>query len=218
MTVDFPDIPDREFYGAVFSPWFGYGDFAGPLRAAVGKTIVSQDRLYILHSFVRHTAHIPGDLWECGVYQGGSAAVIAASMRPGKRLVLFDTFTGLPGVDEALDRHAEGDFADTSVAAVRDAVGGHDFVDCVPGLIPETFKGRRDAVISFAHIDVDLYGSVWACCEFIYPRLSLGGVMVFDDYGFKDCPGARAAVDRYFGQIGVVPIVLPTGQALVIKA
>jgi Macrocin-O-methyltransferase (TylF) len=44
----------------------------------------------------------------------------------------------------------------------------------------------------------DLYRSVLDCCEFIYPRLTRGRFMVVDDYGFRGCPGARGAVDRYF--------------------
>jgi O-methyltransferase len=42
--------------------------------------------------------------------------------------------------------------------------------------------------------------------------------MVFDDYGFKSCPGARAAVDEYFKERNAMPLVLNTGQAIVIKS
>lgn len=72
--------------------------------------------------------------------------------------------------------------------------------------------------VSFAHIDVDLYASVLDCCRFIYPRLVRGGFMVFDDYGFPTCPGARKAVDDYFATAPSYPLVLPTGRALVFKS
>jgi hypothetical protein len=51
----------------------------------------------------------------------------------------------------------------------------------------------------------------------IYPRLAPGGFMVFDDYGFKECQGARLAVDEYFEDKPEFPIALRTGQALVCK-
>jgi hypothetical protein len=52
-------------------------------------------------------------------------------------------------------------------------------------------------VLSLTHIDADLYASVLEACEWAYPRTRTGGMIVFDDYGFADCPGAsRAITDR----------------------
>ena len=75
-----------------------------------------------------------------------------------------------------------------------------------------------DSRVAFAHVDVDVYQSVWDCCEFIYPRLTTGGVMVFDDYGFPTCPGARKAVDEFFANKPETPIILQTGQAIAIRS
>jgi len=83
--------------------------------------------------------------------------------------------------------------------------------------MPATFAEREKARIAFAHVDVDIYRSVLDCCEFIYPRLVQGGFMLFDDYGFASCPGARRAVDEFFLDAPETPIVLGTGQAFVIK-
>jgi hypothetical protein len=41
--------------------------------------------------------------------------------------------------------------------------------------------------------------------------------MLFDDYGFPACPGARKAVDEFFRDRPEAPVVLATGQAVVIK-
>lgn len=69
-----------------------------------------------------------------------------------------------------------------------------------------------------AHVDVDIYHAITACCQFIFPRLAAGGFMVFDDYGFPSCPGARLAVDQFFADKKVYPLVLSTGQAIVFKS
>jgi O-methyltransferase len=66
-------------------------------------------------------------------------------------------------------------------------------------------------------VNVDLYRSVRDCIEFLYPRMVPGGFLVFDDYGFPSCPGARRAVDEAFAKRPEVPICLPTGQCLVVK-
>jgi O-methyltransferase len=53
--------------------------------------------------------------------------------------------------------------------------------------------------------------------SFVWLRLTLGGFIVFHDYGFPSCPGARAAVDEFFAARTCVPLCLPTGQAVVFK-
>ena len=92
-----------------------------------------------------------------------------------------------------------------------------DFVSFHKGFIPDTFAGLEKSKIAFAHIDVDIYQSVSDCCQFLYPLLVPGGVLIFDDYGLPTCPGARLAVDCFFTAKAETPIVLPTGQAIVIK-
>jgi O-methyltransferase len=214
-----PRIPDGAFYSPRFSPWLGYGAFRDVWERAQPATLVSADRGYVLYMLARQALAVPGDFWECGVYQGGTAGllaeVLATSPLSSARLHLFDTFEGLPEVDPLRDTHERGEFADTSLAAVQERIGKLGLVVYHQGLIPETFRSLEDARIAFAHVDVDLYRSVWDCCAFIMPRLQPGGFVIFDDYGFPSCPGARQAVDEFFRDRREQPLVLPTGQALV---
>ena len=123
----------------------------------------------------------------------------------------------MPETDEKLDLVRKGDFSDTSLEEVRRVVGNPNRVEFHPGWIPDTFHNMSDAQVALAHVDVDIYRSILDCCEFIYPRLKTGGVMVFDDYGFATCPGARKAVDEFFADKPETPIVLQTGQAVAIR-
>jgi O-methyltransferase len=174
----------------------------------------------LLYTLIRQSVSVPGDVWECGVYKGGTAAMMAAMLdhyAPQKRLYLFDTFEGMPGTDPGKDWHKQGDFSDTSLEAVTASVGFEEQCVFRKGLIPDTFKGLETSAIAFAHIDVDIYKSILDCLAFIWPRLSVGGFIVFDDYGFPTCPGARTAVDEFFSAKSCFPLCLPTGQALVFK-
>jgi O-methyltransferase len=216
----YPSIPDADLYRPFFSPWLGQSEFRTYYDIALPKTLVSPDRCYILYTLLRQAMHIKGDVWECGVYKGGTAAMMAAILKdncPSKRLYLFDTFEGMPETDDDKDLHKKGDFSDTSLVAVTNYIGP-DYV-CVfrKGFMPETFIGLESAQIAFAHIDVDIYKSIIDCLQFIWPRLSYGGFIVFDDYGFPTCPGARLAVDEFFEREACVPLCLPTGQALIFK-
>jgi len=216
------DIPDKKFYHPNFMPWHGegYGEFSKYLALTLKKSLVTPDRCWVLYSLLLQALHIDGEVWECGVYKGGTAALLAGVMADksmGKVLRLFDTFSGMPKVNPSIDRHHEGDFADTLMEKALENVGHSEIVRCHKGFIPDTFKGLEESRICFAHVDVDIYRSIMDCCEFIYPRINRGGFMVFDDYGFSSCPGARKAIDEYFAGKKVVPLVIEDGQAIVFK-
>ena len=156
------------------------------------QSVIAADNVHELAEAARMTPK--GDIVEVGVYKGGSAAALAHVAREqGRRLFLFDTFTGIPVANPARgDVHAIGDFADTSVEAVRAAIP--DAFICV-GIFPCTLT-EGVGPIAFAHIDCDQYDSVRSCCLKLGPLMAPGGLMVFDDY--DSLAGARAAVDECF--------------------
>jgi hypothetical protein len=85
------------------------------------------------------------------------------------------------------------------------------------GWIPERFSEVADRRFSFVHIDVDLYRPTRDSLEFFYERVIPSGLILFDDYGMKTCPGHRAAADEFFRARPEPIVMLPTGQAFVIK-
>lgn len=216
----YDNIPDRAFYDGVFSPWQGYGEFGPLFQRMRPHTRVSRERAWILYSLARQALALDGAFYEAGVFRGGTALMLAELLRAAggsRELHLFDTFAGMPATDAKRDLHKAGDFSDTSLDTVRAGVGADAFIHYHPGFVPATFAGREADRIAFAHVDLDIYQSILDACEFIYPRLLPGGFMVFDDYGFMSCPGARQAVDEFFADRPEVPLVLPTGQAVVFR-
>src|SRR6185312_14262497 len=213
------EIPDLPFYRPTFMPWLGFGDFKRAYLPVRRHTVVSPDRAYMLYSLLRQAITLPGDVWECGVYRGGTAMMLAALMEEwgatDKRLHLFDSFQGMPQTEEH-DWHQGGDFEDTSLEGVSSRIP-QSFVSFHPGFIPGTFAGMEDARVCMAHIDVDIHRAVLDSTEFVYPRVCTGGFIVYDDYGFVSCPGARRAVDEFYRDKPEVPLTLPTGQAIVFK-
>jgi O-methyltransferase len=100
---------------------------------------------------------------------------------------------------------------------VRQLLGEHPAVHLHVGFIPQTFAGLELGPIAWAHVDLDLYDSIRDAVAYLYPRLVPGGYLIFDDYGFPSCAGARHAVDEAFAGRPEVPVCLPTGQCLVVK-
>lgn len=216
-----PPIPDRELYRPLFSPWLGGGEFRRYFELAAPQTLVPPDSCYVLQTLLQQTLQVQGDVWECGVYKGGTAAMMAAMLKDAgsfKKLHLFDTFAGMPETNATKDWCRKGDFADTSVEAVTSNVGHPEISVIHQGFIPHSFAGLENARIAFAHIDLDIYQSILDSLDFIWPRLSVGGLVVFDDYGLLTCPGARAAVDEFFKDRPCTPLCLSTGQAVAFKS
>lgn len=211
-------IPDAELYQPNYSPW--QAEWFRQLYAGVSPhTVVSLQRCWTLWQGVSQALNVPGDVAEAGVFQGGTAKLLrhALGESSDRQLYLFDSFEGMKTVSAGKDRHAEGDFADTSVEGVQKVVGVAPFIHFRKGWVPETFKGLEDRTFCFAHIDLDLYEGVLESLKFFYPRLSSGGVIVFDDYGFASCPGARKAVEEFFADKPERVLALSTGQGLVHK-
>jgi O-methyltransferase len=211
-----PNIKDAKFYRPMYLPWLtpAWGNL---LRADESRSVLTPQAKYNLYSLALGASRrCDGEVAECGVYRGGTARILA-ELLPTRPLHLFDTFEGMPETDPKRDLHKRGDFADTDLDSVRDYLSGFANVDFVPGLIPDSLQVVSERTFSFVHIDLDIYGAIKSACEFFYPRVAPGGVVLFDDYGFPSCPGARAAVDEFFADKPEVAMVMPTGQCWVEK-
>jgi O-methyltransferase len=186
------------------------------IMQTIQHTLVDRVRCFMLYQLARQVAQIPGDIAEVGVYKGGTAKLLAQTL-PEKQIHLFDTFQGMPPADATIDLHRQGDFADTSLPAVQSHLSDCSNVRFYQGLFPSTAGPIARLKFSLVHVDADIYDSVKACCQFFYERLERNGVMVFDDYGFPTCPGARKAVDEFFSDKPDVPFYLPSGQCIVVR-
>ena len=204
-------------YAPFFEDWFQ--KIYNPIK---NITVVTEDRCYIIYQFCKNASNVEGDFAECGVYKGGTAIMIANILKENKipkQLHLFDTFTGMPSAaNDDPSFYKEGDHSDTSLESVKKNFKSDDKVVFHPGLIPDTFVGVKEKRFSFVHIDVDIYKSTWDSLNFFYERMTRGGIMIFDDYGWPVLEQSeRKAVDEFFKDKPESPISLRTGQALVIK-
>jgi O-methyltransferase len=207
---------------ATIQPWLESAALRAAMELPRRHSLVSLDRMFMLLQWLDFALGAEGEVAEFGVWRGGTALLIRdhlASHAPRRMLHLFDTFAGLPAANPAKDNyHREGDLADTSEWAVRNLLGAAAGVAIHSGRFEETAAAVGQERFCFAHIDADLHSSVLFASDFVFPRLSRGGVIVYDDYGFRTCAGAKAAVDEYFAEVTPRPIYLVTGQCVVIKA
>lgn len=200
--------------------WQDDRDFYQIFPAIKDRTMLSPQKLYSLYQLAGSAALVDGNVAELGVYKGGSARLLYEVFNrdaADKNIMLFDTFEGMTSIEYSHDFHKRGDFDDTSIEGVKKFLAGGGNVSFYKGLFSETLPSLAEGTYCFVHIDADLYSSILECCQYFYPRLSAGGILVFDDYGFISCPGAKKAVDEFFTDKPEKPVYLFTGQCLIIK-
>jgi hypothetical protein len=175
------------------------------------------DRIALVVSYLQASFRVPGDVAEFGVFRGHTAVALGRELRQRnstKRLFLFDSFAGMPVVTHPLDQDWKAGDLSYPVERVRALFEGSNEVTLVEGFFSDTFPLHPDLRFSFCHVDSDLYSSVTECIDYILPRLTPGGVIVFDDYGGRATPGAKAAVEERLGGEPPRFVPLPTGQAV----
>tara|TARA_A100001011_G_C13541844_1_gene528805 strand:- start:8 stop:496 length:489 start_codon:yes stop_codon:yes gene_type:complete len=69
------------------------------------------------------------------------------------------------------------------------------------GWIPQVFEKTEERTYSFIHIDVDLYEPTLESLKYFFSKLSKGGIIICDDYGYNLFPGAKKAVDEFISTL-----------------
>lgn len=177
-----------------------------------------RQRFFVTNQLLRQADLGRGDVCEAGCFRGLSAHLFAQSIKQLDQQVafhIFDSFQGLSEI-ESIDLPDDWDQRykqqsdwstdklrkqfSCSLQTVRENLGEFDFIHYHEGWIPTRFHEVADRSFSFVHIDVDLYQPILESFQFFYPRLIPHGIMVFDDYGSTQFPGAKNAIDECLRQ------------------
>jgi len=187
-----------------YAPWKKDDHFLRIYNIIRNYTLVDIYRNYELWDIVGQLAtSIEGNLIEIGVWRGGTAGVMASKLKEvnsDKKIYLADTFTGVVKASESDTKYVGGEHSDTSEKIVdnllSNTLGLRNF-EILKGIFPEDSSHLiEDQKFCFCHIDVDVYLSCKDIMEWIWPKLSIGGVVVYDDYGFTDTDGVIKFVEE----------------------
>lgn len=181
-----------------------------------GETMVGLARLDNIQMCVEQVLadDVPGDLIETGVWRGGASifmrGILAAHGVADRRVWLADSFAGLPPPDVTLHPADEGlTFHESDTLAVGvDEVKANferyglldDQVRFLPGWFSETLPEAPVEQLAVLRLDGDMYGSTIDALEPLYPKLSVGGYVIVDDYHIDPC---RKAVEDYRAAHGI---------------
>lgn len=175
-----------------FAPEYGLG-FARRLRLVrrfrrtfrnVQTLSTLVEHLELAAAIFRVPPSVPGNVIECGCFQGGSTVNLSiACSAAGRRLTVCDSFEGLPSpseddrlhpapFSEHVDEYFEGRFG-APLELVRENVRRHGEIeacDFVKGYFDQTLHTLNGAYV-LGFLDVDLVDSLKPCIREIWPRL-----------------------------------------------
>ena len=169
--------------------------------------------------------NIEGDFVECGVFKGGGIILMSSIVeyhKKQKRVWAFDTFEGMSKPDEN-DKDYSGEdamihwkvfnnkgFNSWCYASLNDVKSNvskaskklnlqMNNIKYIKGDVEKTLKDNVNLPkkISILRLDTDFYNSTKLELEILYPKLSVGGFLIVDDYGYWK--GSKKACLEYFG-------------------
>ena len=185
---------------ATLSPWAADSAFVQLYELAKANTLVDVYRCYELWDLAGQLKSVAGDVLEVGVWRGGTGVILASAVKAfGKTAYLADTFSGVVKAGSNDSHYKGGEHADTDQQVVIDlaeAVGA-DNVCILKGVFPDETSDKVSGPLAFLHVDVDVYESARDVLDWALPRLSIGSVIVFDDYGFASCDGITRLVEEF---------------------
>jgi O-methyltransferase len=159
--------------------------------------------------------NVPGDVIETGVWRGGATILmrgILAAHGDTERLVwAADSFEGLPKPDahrypaDTDDSHHRYTGLQVGLEQVKQNFRRYGLLDdrvrFLVGWFEDTLGRAPIERLSVLRLDGDMYSSTMQAIEVLYPKLSIGGFCIVDDYG--NVPGCRRAIHDYRNAHGI---------------
>lgn len=177
-------------------------------------------RLNTLIWAAKHALHIPGDFVECGVWRGFCSSVIVDYLdfeTVPKKFYLYDTFAGIPEEFDS-EHHNHPVLSEPGIYQhVCELFKSRENVIIVRGIVPLTFADKMPEKIAFLHLDMNSSKSEIAALDVLFDRVSPGGLIVFDDFGWMGYQAQHFAEQKYMAERGHCILELPSGQGLLIK-
>lgn len=181
----------------------------------IAHTMIGLHRLNNLQFCVEDVLknNIPGDFIETGVWRGGATifmrSILKAYNITDKKVFVADSFAGLPPPNPTLypadanwNLHLQEALA-ISLPEVQSNFARYDLLDdqvvFIKGFFKDSLPHAPVEQLSILRLDGDLYESTMDALINLYPKLSIGGYVIVDDYHMPCCSQAihdfRKAMD-----------------------
>lgn len=167
---------------------------------------------------------IKGDLIETGVWRGGAVIFMRAVLKAygvTDRIVwVADSFSGLPKPNDVKYEHDKGDehhlqpILQVSLEDVKHNFEKYDLLDeqvkFLKGWFKDTLPSAPIQNLALLRLDGDMYESTIDALTNLYPKVSIGGYVIIDDWNaIKAC---KVAVEEYRAKNNIMDEIIPIDQ------
>lgn len=188
---------------------------------ATAYTMIGLERLdnlqYCMEQVLKNG--VPGDFIETGVWRGGSTIFMRAFLKAygdvSRQVWVADSFQGLPPPDAAQYPQDMGDVHHTidelkiSLEQVKANFESYGLLDdqvhFLKGWFKDTLLTAPIKQLAVVRLDGDMYESTMDALKALYPKLSIGGYLIVDDYCISSC---AKAVHDYRDQHGITDEII----------
>lgn len=201
-------------------PWLGdvLADWRRPIHSMAGFKRLDNVQFCVEDVLSRN---VPGDFIETGVWRGGvpifMRAILAAYGVTDRTVWVADSFQGLPPPNPEAYPADAGDLLYTfddlrvSQARVRSHFDRYGLLDeqvrFLEGWFRDTLPRAPIERLAVMRLDGDMYESTTDALTSLYPKLSVGGFAIIDDYGA--IPACAQAVHDYRAAHGITEPIMP---------
>jgi Macrocin-O-methyltransferase (TylF) len=189
----------------------------------VAHTMVGAQRLDNVHQCLERVLAdgVVGDFIETGVWRGGVCIFMRAFLQAHscttRKVWVADSFQGIPTtiaeshhLDRGLALHQYNDVLSINLETVRENFRRYglldDQVEFVPGWFKDTLPVAPIDRLAILRLDGDLYESTMDALDNLYPKLSVGGFVIIDDYFLPNC---SEAVHDFRARFGIEDAIHP---------
>lgn len=194
-------------------------------KVVMRNTMTTKGKVHELDAHLSYifSKNIEGDFVECGTYRGGLAALMLdyiIAHHLDKKLWIYDTFQGMSEPTEkdvsTKNESAILEFENTKnnqtgcadwCKATIDVVEStlnlisteyKNYTNLIVGKVEDTLQLKENIPekISLMRLDTDWYESTKIELEKFYGLVSIGGIIIIDDYHYWK--GQKSAVDEFF--------------------
>lgn len=185
------------------------------------RSYVSEERIKQIHFYLIESIKTTPEnynLAEIGVLKGGTSKYIAKVV-PDRQLYIFDTFKGLPKnfISPIDGDFTEETFSDTHIDEVSRYLSDCKNITIKEGDVPFTFNELKNKYFSFVFIDCFLYYSIYSSLLFFSKRINNNSNIIVDDYGRKECPGVKIAVEKFIKEEKIFSLDILEDYMVLIK-
>ncbi|HET9382417.1 MAG TPA: TylF/MycF family methyltransferase [Streptomyces sp.] len=183
----------------------------------VAHTMIGLRRLDNIQKCVEQVLldDVPGDFIETGVWRGGACILMRGLLKAhgvtDRTVWLADSFAGVPvtsddshPLDRAMEFHHLNWVLSCSEEQVRENFARYGLLDeqvrFLPGMFADTLPTAPVERLAVLRLDGDLYESTMDALVNLYPKVSVGGFVIVDDYLIPAC---KEAVHDYRLEHGI---------------